>query len=111
VTGWQAPRPGRVQLSRSRGWRKPPGAVVVARPARWGNPHPAGRACPVPGCGAVVHDRAAAVEGYRVWLRSRPDLVAAVRRELAGRDLACWCPQAEPCHADVLLAVAAGGAP
>ena len=29
-----------------------------------------------------------------------------VRRELAGRDLACWCPLDEPCHADVLLEVA-----
>jgi len=29
-----------------------------------------------------------------------------IRRELAGRDLACWCPLDGPCHADVLLAVA-----
>jgi hypothetical protein len=27
-------------------------------------------------------------------------------RELAGRDLACWCPLGEPCHADVLLRIA-----
>jgi hypothetical protein len=32
--------------------------------------------------------------------------VADVRRELAGKSLACWCPPGEPCHADVLLAVA-----
>jgi hypothetical protein len=25
---------------------------------------------------------------------------------LAGRDLACWCPLDQPCHADVLLEVA-----
>ena len=29
-----------------------------------------------------------------------------VREHLRGRDLACWCPLDEPCHADVLLAVA-----
>lgn len=29
-----------------------------------------------------------------------------VRRELAGKDLGCWCPLDRPCHADVLLAVA-----
>ena len=29
-----------------------------------------------------------------------------VKRELRGRDLACYCPLDEPCHADVLLAVA-----
>ncbi|HEY9371501.1 DUF4326 domain-containing protein [Streptomyces sp.] len=27
-------------------------------------------------------------------------------RELAGRDLACWCPLDQPCHADVLLEIA-----
>ncbi len=32
-----------------------------------------------------------------------------VRRELAGRDLACWCPLDGPCHADVLLEVANPG--
>ncbi|WP_081865903.1 DUF4326 domain-containing protein [Blastococcus sp. URHD0036] len=28
----------RIRPSRVRGWRKPVGAVVVARPTRWGNP-------------------------------------------------------------------------
>lgn len=30
--------PERIQLQRTRGWRKPDGAVVVSRPSRWGNP-------------------------------------------------------------------------
>lgn len=30
--------PQRVQLRRTRGWRKPPDTVVVARPSKWGNP-------------------------------------------------------------------------
>lgn len=30
--------------------------------------------------------------------------------ELAGRDLACWCPLDLPCHADVLLEIANGAA-
>jgi hypothetical protein len=29
--------------------------------------------------------------------------------ELAGRDLACWCPLDQPCHADVLLELANSG--
>lgn len=39
--------------------------------------------------------------------------VADIRRVLAGRDLACWCPlfSGEPCHADLLLSIAAGGEP
>jgi hypothetical protein len=43
-------------------------------------------------------------------LAEHPDLVAAARAELAGRDLACWCPADHPCHADVLLDIANGTA-
>lgn len=35
-----------------------------------------------------------------------PITVDDVRRELAGKDLACWCKSWDPCHADVLLEVA-----
>jgi hypothetical protein len=28
------------------------------------------------------------------------------RRELKGRDLACWCSLDGPCHADVLIEIA-----
>jgi hypothetical protein len=31
--------PRRIQLHRTKGWRKPPGAVIVARPTRRGNPY------------------------------------------------------------------------
>jgi hypothetical protein len=38
---------------------------------------------------------------YEAWLRSKPELIAALP-ELRGKDLACWCsPKA--CHGDVLL--------
>jgi hypothetical protein len=47
------------------------------------------------------------VELYRAFLADRPELAAAARAELAGRDLACWCPPDRPCHADVLLELAA----
>jgi hypothetical protein len=30
--------PQRIQLRRTKGWRKPEGAIVVARPSKWGNP-------------------------------------------------------------------------
>jgi hypothetical protein len=32
--------------------------------------------------------------------------MAVLRRDLTGRDLACWCPLDRPCHADVLLELA-----
>lgn len=31
-----------------------------------------------------------------------------VRRELGGKDLACWCRPDQPCHADILLKLANG---
>lgn len=30
--------PRRIQLRRTKGWLKPEGAIVVARPSKWGNP-------------------------------------------------------------------------
>jgi hypothetical protein len=50
-----------------------------------------------------------AVEFYRTDLLKGNLWVTVddVRRELAGRDLACWCREdAAYCHADVLLQVA-----
>ncbi|MEV4579562.1 DUF4326 domain-containing protein [Nonomuraea jabiensis] len=33
------------------------------------------------------------------------------RRELRGKDLACWCDPDQECHADALPAVVAGAEP
>ena len=77
----------------------PPGAVYVGRPSRWGNPFAIGPSM----------TRVDAVARYRSWLAQQQALLAAARSELAGRDLVCWCPSGEPCHADVLLEVANAG--
>ena len=87
--------PRRVQLSRKRGWRKPPGAVVVSRPTRWGNPFPMSE-----------YGLEEAVARFRQYLADHPELVEAARRELAGKDLACWCKPGALCHADIWLEVA-----
>ncbi|GAA5085731.1 hypothetical protein HNP84_010207 [Thermocatellispora tengchongensis] len=93
----------------------PEGAIYVGRAAPglkrspYANPHAVDKACRA--CGGKVHDRAEMMELYRLHLRDHPDLVAAARRELAGHDLACWCRPDQPCHADVLLDVAAGKGP
>jgi len=88
----------RIQLRRTAGWRKPAGAVVVARPSRWGNPFRLG----------VDGDAARCVAAYRRALLAGELGVTVddVRRDLAGHDLACWCPPDRPCHADVLLEIA-----
>ncbi|MGG7510939.1 DUF4326 domain-containing protein [Plantibacter sp. YIM 135249] len=124
--------PERVQLSRRKGYRKPENAVVVSRPSKWGNPFaeriPHGETL------QPTETRALLVKQFRMWLvdgakpeevvrqtplrtesgqlwishmrpTKRPNL-RDVRAELAGKDLACWCPLDQPCHADVLLKIA-----
>lgn len=88
--------PVRLQRSRAKGWRLPSRAVVVTRPTKWGNPHP------------LALGRAEAVRRYEEDLRAGRLRITIedARRELRGRDLACYCALDLPCHADVLLAVA-----
>ena len=45
------------------------------------------------------------VGGRMKWDPEFRDAVLALR----GRDLACWCPLDQPCHADVLLEIANAG--
>ena len=93
--------PQRIQLRRTKGWRKPEGAIVVTRPTRWGNPFR-----------GAVFGQDEAVRLYRegVLLRREGEqgipAPGEIQRQLAGHDLACWCPLDQPCHADVLLELA-----
>jgi len=91
------PKPRRLKLSRQKGARLPQGAVVVARPTKWGNPYRPDKMT-----------RAEAVANYRRDLLAGKlkMSVADARRELAGHDLACWCSLDGPCHADVLIEIA-----
>jgi hypothetical protein len=88
--------PQRFQRSRRKGARLPAEAVVVSRPTKWGNPHP------------LELGRRETVRRYREdLLAGRLRIgVEDVKSELRGRDLACYCPLDEPCHADVLIEVA-----
>lgn len=98
--------PKRIQRKRVKGWTMPEGVVYVGRGTRWGNPfvHPS--------------DPGKAVRLYQDWMDGGqvgpfkatdydspppPELIVS---QLAGRDLACWCPDGQPCHADVLLKMA-----
>jgi hypothetical protein len=87
--------------------RVPEGAVYVGRQAPGLRRSPFANPYPAKGPG-----RDEAVRRYRAYLRTRPDLVAAIRAEIGPtRDVACWCRVGEPCHGDVVLAVAAGADP
>lgn len=104
---WIARRaPERIRLTRRRGARKPDGAVTVARPTKWGNPFVVGGPFELAGESGTVRDREHAVALYRQWVAAQAELQEQARRDLRGRDLACWCPLPGPCHADVLLRVA-----
>lgn len=102
--------PVRIQRKRIKGYRMPPNTVSVTRPGRWGNPFPVG----------MFRDfgRADAVRWYVHWLKrdfayrssesihGKPPTTKEIRRELRGKNLACYCPIGEPCHAEVLLKIA-----
>lgn len=88
----------------------PDGAVYVGRPGRWGNPFRIGGHIGYPYDVALqanyVRNAAHAVELFRAYARITSGYELAVRHELAGKHLVCWCPVDQPCHADVLLEIA-----
>src|SRR6476659_5942113 len=97
--------PKRVQLSRKKGWRKPPNTVTVARPTKWGNPYHVGDDSDR----GFVPDIPTAVRFHRQWLTSTKEGRAVARlakKELRAKNPACWCPLSGPCHADTLIEVA-----
>lgn len=118
--------PVRIQLSRAKGFNLQRvslalnglNAVNVARPGKWGNPfvvnHP----------GSVLEQpmyAALAVQSFKVLLEkaggwssiplpwpkgkipAQFTTVEDVRRELRGKNLACFCKLDQPCHGDVLI--------
>lgn len=154
--------PERIRLRRTKGYRKPEDAVVVARPTKWGNPfrivpgfgdikdpYQVGAEWPCPSLPPDERHRESAREAtdlFRLWwtegltvitrddgrfrnlsiargatvdveqladdetatLHGAPRELRESLHDLACHDLACWCPLDQPCHADVLLAVANG---
>jgi len=125
-------QPVRLQLSRRKGFslqalsRATNGleAVNVARPSRWANGFRIGDLWePKRGVRVEIKTRlhartlfmehvvafelrrammlgdGAGIRGSQEWLRD-------VGNTLVGKNLACWCPLNEPCHADVWLCLA-----
>jgi hypothetical protein len=105
----------RIQRKRTKGWRMPEGAVYVGRPTKWGNPFFVDRSLrPL----AKARSRSQAAWNFRHWVENERSYwfgaeSAATRKRLLdglpllrGRNLVCWCPLDQPCHADVLLELA-----
>lgn len=71
--------------------------MYVGRPTKLGNPF-----------SIAEYGRERSIANYRGRMAGLR-LIAAVEIEaLRGKDLACWCPLDQPCHADVLLEIANG---
>lgn len=92
-------QPKRIQRKRTKGWRMPPNTVYVGRPTKWGNPYIIGT--------RLNLTRKETVNLFRKYFAKwQTDLTEDVQEQLRGKDLACWCPLDQPCHADVLLEIA-----
>jgi Domain of unknown function (DUF4326) len=102
----------------------PAGAKYVGRGSDWGNEFVVGAKAIIqtPSIYVPPAERAAtwytvevtitpesAVALHRAWVMERPGLVEQIGKEMAGRDLVCWCPLDRPCHADTYLEIANGG--
>ena len=96
--------PIRIQRKRVKGWRMPENTIYVGRGSKWGNPHKmsdymfeSADQCRNAARRDWRHDLECGMCSYK-----KDD----IRRELTGKNLACWCPLESYCHADDLLEIA-----
>ena len=125
-----AATPRRIKRQRTEGWRladatsNPNGAVIVSRPSRFGNPFTLKDAIEA----EFTDPHSACALNFAEWLRVGTEggwyeetyrigrnvydrrRILAELDTLRGKDLACTCPLDKPCHADVLLKLAAEAA-
>ena len=107
--------PKRIQRKRIKGWKMPPNTVSVTRPGKWGNPF---KISGEDGHWFVIYkdepfatydkkDEAIteAINQYRFMIKTQ-DMEAEIKRDLRGKDLACFCKEGDSCHADILLEIA-----
>lgn len=115
--------PKRIQRKRTKGWRMPDNTVYVGRPGCWGNPYVVTKQYDSI-AGATIYfvdgpDQDSISSHGPEGITEHPSIRAAQSAtelfannvlfshtqlgKLRGKDLACWCPLDQPCHADVLL--------
>ena len=120
--------PTRIRLQRHRGWRMPANTVKVDRTTPWGNPFDVREY----GRDLAMHLFSYTAKGWWSpanvseldattaqmlqdahcrWVRRLGgDPIARARKELRGKNLACWCALPhegdDDCHANILLALA-----
>lgn len=92
--------PKRIQR-RNRYAKLPPGAMLVNRSSRWGNPFRVSEH-------GGTYSREESIRLYREYILAKieEDPKYYDLSKLRGKDLACSCGPEELCHADVLLELA-----
>lgn len=121
----------RIQRKRVKGWKKPPNTVIVSRPSKWGNPfiledgkiyiQTKGKKAFL--CNGDAEKAVRLFESIMVNRLLEGEYGIAIQdivtiallsskytklplHELKGKNLACFCPEGQPCHADVLIKLA-----
>lgn len=81
---------------------KKPYDIYIGRPSKFGNPwsHEEGTLAEF-----KVDTRAEAIQKYEEWVRSQPEMIAMIKRELRGRVLGCFCTP-KLCHGHILAWIA-----
>jgi hypothetical protein len=111
--------PERIQRKRTKGWKMPPNTVYVGRPTTWGNPFKVGEHGDAAECTALfraclcdsIQPSQLTESQMKAANNAWPDAFAMPCQKTAkiflrGKNLACFCPVDQPCHADVLLELA-----
>lgn len=112
--------PQRIQRRRTKGWRMPENTIYVGRGSKWGNPYRVeasnGEYSTINDAGTSRSLRMREADALMMVVSWFSESIAngwngvpgvgEIRSELAGKNLACWCPADQPCHADVLLELA-----
>lgn len=121
--------PKRIQRKRTKGWKMPENTVNVTRPSKWGNPFKlVGNMIYID-----ARNRRKILDKWVIFEPSTHELDVVFwfkelfekemthigdslywsahfqnldLSELKGKNLACFCKEGEPCHADVLLELA-----
>lgn len=73
----------------------PEGTKIVHRRSKWGNPY-----------SVKEYGRDKALQLYREYIDKKIESGELDISELRGKNLACFCPLNENCHADILLELA-----
>lgn len=71
--------------------------VIIDRSSKWGNPFITG----------IDGTREEVIAKHAEWIYTKPELLKAIKLELKGKRLGCWCkPNRPTCHGDILAWIA-----